>query len=115
MTYTGAMVLPQDAKMMREEEMRYVDGGATWSKVIKTQNKRYTYKYRVTVRNIGQSTVNLLYGGAATSALIASLAALVGATGAVAVAAAAAAIASVSGIGYNFGELKKRITVTRIR
>jgi membrane protein DedA with SNARE-associated domain len=29
MTYTGAMVLPQNAVVMQEEEMRYVEGGAT--------------------------------------------------------------------------------------
>ena len=68
------------------------------------------------MRNISQFAVNLLSGGAATSLLIASLATLAGATtSAVAIAAAASAIASVSGIGYNFSELKKRITVTRIR
>ena len=39
MTYTGAMVLPQNAVVLQDEEMRYLDGGALhlgkkkWNKV----------------------------------------------------------------------------------
>lgn len=32
MTYTGAMVLPQNAVVMQEEEMRYLDGGKYFSR-----------------------------------------------------------------------------------
>lgn len=32
MTYTGAMVLPQNAIVMPEQEMRYVEGGRTYTR-----------------------------------------------------------------------------------
>ncbi|MBQ0004516.1 MAG: hypothetical protein KBS68_01485 [Clostridiales bacterium] len=114
MTYLGELALPENAVMMEELEMRYITGGASWSKVITTQNKKYTYKYRVTVSNVKQATVALLAGGAATASLVSSLAVLAGSCGTAAISAAAQAISSIAGIGYSAQQLKKLITVTRV-
>ena len=42
MTYTGAMVLPQNAVVLQEEEMRYLEGG---KKVTRTQKASSLIKY----------------------------------------------------------------------
>lgn len=42
MTYTGAMVLPQNAVVLQKEEMRYLEGG---KKVTRTQKASSLIKY----------------------------------------------------------------------
>lgn len=44
MTYTGAMVLPQNAVVMQEEEMRYLEGGKYYGvNLTKKQCNRLAY------------------------------------------------------------------------
>lgn len=60
MTYTGEMVLPRNAVMMQEEEMRYVEGG---KKLTKKQCK---------------SLANWTYAGSLTAGLISLISGVLG-------------------------------------
>ena len=113
MTYTGAMVLPQNAVRMNTNEMRYVDGGKTWSHTFTTQNKLHKYQYKVTIKDLTAGEVAIAAGSIILFG--AALTGVIGAAGTTLV----KAIAEVAGSGLvgigSVASIKKKTTVTLVK
>lgn len=62
MTYTGAMVLPHNAVVMKEAEMRYIEGGATSTWVAKASAVRKRLNSFIYCAGRGSSLASCLTG-----------------------------------------------------
>lgn len=70
MTYTGAMVLPQNAVVLQEEEMRYVEGGKT---VTKKQCQKLANAMAKVALYSGIFAAAAAYCGQAVAALVSAI------------------------------------------
>ena len=104
MSYGGTLVMPKSYAVMDQEEMCYVEGGASWSRAFG--------KYKVTVSDVRAAFVAALGVAAAVCTIAASIKGLVGPFSAF----AAATIISSFAVGmYSAGELKKHITIKKVK
>ena len=114
MTYTGAMVLPQNAVVMQEEEMRYLEGGKTWSKTFSVPYKNKKHKYKITVNNVGDVFLSAVGIAVSAGIIYNSIAAAVASAGSLSAASAAGIMAGIAGIGMSLKTIKKNITVKKL-
>lgn len=113
LTYGGAITMPRNFVPVTEDEMEYIDGGATWNGSAKWG----CYKFTFSISNIRQAAASALYAAASLCGIIASgLAAIASFCHGNAVGVIFSAASMVGGFalfGYSLSQLKSYITVTR--
>ena len=99
--------------LLQDEEMRYVEGGATYKKRFKL-GKTVINTWEVKITDIKAAGASILYASSGFCAAVSGILSAVGSAGTSAVASYAISVAGVSAIGYNASQLKKHVKIKKI-
>lgn len=107
------MILPKNFAPTTNEEMMYLDGGASWSKEF----TKGIYIYKVTIQDIRKSFASALFAAAGFAATVSGIlgvaSSVISGNAVGAIASAAITAGGVAAAAYNVSELKKQITITK--
>ena len=103
------MVLPENAVVLQEEEMRYVEGGKSWSKKITVKTAKHKYQYKVTIKDLKAFQYQALETAGLASVFVGSCAASPSG-GAIAV-----AIGSAVALGVSVNKLISMVNVKKVK